>query len=109
MLCLGWAMNWEELKNDMHLAYLARSIPARIILVYFQIVRFEKSLRSVHLEQPKVDMDIILPKERIEIEVDEQFDPLFAKSKPLLQHLEQLLLSELPPTLSTLANSPLNS
>jgi len=35
MFYLRWAMNWEELENDMHLAYLDGSISTRIILAYF--------------------------------------------------------------------------
>ena len=50
MFCLGWAMNWEELENDMHLVYLAGSIPTRIILAYFRIVRFKMTLRGIHPE-----------------------------------------------------------
>jgi len=72
-------------------------------------MRFEKGMRGVNLEKPKVDIDIVLLKERIEVELDEEFDPLFTKLKPLLPHLEEQLLIELPPALSMLANYPLNS
>ena len=92
MLCLKWAMNWEEFENDMHLAYLVGSILTRIILAYFWIVKFEKTSRSIQPEQPKVDLDIVVPKERIEIEVDDEFDPLFSKSRSLPQHLKEQLL-----------------
>ena len=50
MLYLEWAMNWEVLENDMHLAYLAGSILARIILAYFRVIKFEKTLRGIHPE-----------------------------------------------------------
>lgn len=106
---LGWAMNWEELEDDMHFAYLAGSVPARFVSAYFRITEFEKGLRGYNHEESTSDFDIHLLAKEVRIEMDDEFSSLFDLAKPLLGQMLAMLKNDLPGDLSTLANSPMNS
>lgn len=58
---LGWAMNMEELEDEMHFAYLVGSVPAKVIYAYFRIIEFDRRLRGCNYDESTFDLDIHLP------------------------------------------------
>jgi len=105
---VGWAMNWEDIEDNMHFSYLARSMLAKVIFAYFQIIEFKKNLRGYNYEQTNLDFDILCPIKEIRVEVDDEFYPLFLRGKPLMDHMLSHFQKDLLMTLPTIANSPFN-
>jgi len=102
-------MKCEEVEVNMHFSYPVGSVMAHIISTYFQIIEYEMCLMGYMHEELTSIFNIHLRMVETLILMDEEFAPLFEKSKPFLKQFLIKLKVEIPIVLPLIANSPTNN
>lgn len=101
-------MEWEDLEDEMHFAFLAGIVPGIIMAAYYQLIDYVKDANVSVDDALEANFDLHLLMFEVRIDMDDNFFPLFNIPKLELQDISTRLKEELSKGLTTLANSSAN-